>query len=135
MKRMTIALLAVTSLISLNLQAHAHEITSKQAFEKEINFDGVVVVKFSSTWCQPCKKYKPVFLAVATQHANVTVEGKSVAVRYLMVDVDKSAIANEYGISSIPTTIFFKNGKQVATLGGAKDYDTLLKKIKEVAQK
>jgi len=135
MNKVTVALLAIVSLASQNLQAYAQEITSKQAFEKEINFDGVSVVKFSATWCPPCKKYKPVFMAVAAQHASVTIEGKSVAVKYLMVDVDGSGIANEYDITSIPATLFFKNGKKVATLIGSKDQDVLLKKIKEVAQK
>jgi thioredoxin-like negative regulator of GroEL len=43
-------------------------------------------------------------------------------------------IAAEYGVMSIPTLIFFKNGQKVNQLSGVQDKDTLVRLIGEVAE-
>lgn len=65
-----------------------------------------ILVDFWADWCGPCKMLAPVLEELAKE-ANGFVVGK--------VNVDENlAIASEYGITSIPTLILFKEGKAVA---------------------
>lgn len=90
------------------------------------NFDsfiasGLVLIDFFAEWCGPCKMLSPVLDAVASELSNVSI-GK--------VDIDNaSATAEKYGVSSIPTLILFKDGKEVDRVVGLKDQDTLVKLI------
>ncbi|AQT77631.1 thioredoxin [Chlamydia gallinacea] len=82
---------------------------------------GLVLIDFFAEWCGPCKMLSPVLDAVASELSNVSI-GK--------VDIDNaSAIAEKYGVSSIPTLILFKNGEEVDRVVGLKDKDTLVKLI------
>lgn len=78
---------------------------------------GVAVVDFSAVWCGPCKKYGPVFHKVATKHQGV---------KFAQVDVDQAPrIADQYHVDRLPTTILFKNGKEVKRVIGPQDEATL----------
>jgi len=104
-------------------------------FNKEIGHDGLTVVKFSSTWCPPCKAYAPIFDSVAEQLTQVVIDGKKVAVKYIAVDTDAAAaLAQEYSIRSIPTTIFYKNGKKIDSRGGSIKGETLNSLIGKLAR-
>ena len=64
----------------------------------------LVLVDFFATWCGPCKMIAPFIEEVAEEY-----EGKAVVAK---IDVDEAQeIAAEYGISSIPTLLVFKDGK------------------------
>lgn len=66
---------------------------------------GIVVVDFYANWCGPCKILGPVIEKLSQLENDVN---------FVKIDVDKhEEIARNYGIMSIPTLIFFKNGKQV----------------------
>ncbi len=70
-----------------------------------------VLIDFSAEWCQPCKMMPPILQNVSKQLGD--------KVRILKVDVDKNqAIARQWGISSVPTLMIFKNGKQVFRQAG-----------------
>ena len=54
-------------------------------------------------WCAPCRMIAPVIEQLAAEYAGKAVVGK--------VNVDENpAIASRYGVTSIPTLIFLKNG-------------------------
>ena len=72
----------------------------------------VAVVDFWATWCVPCRILSPTVDEIAAE-----LEGK-VTVAKCNVD-DCEEIAAEYGIRSIPTLLFFKNGEVVDKLIGA----------------
>lgn len=65
-----------------------------------------VLVDFYADWCGPCKMLAPVIETIATEY-----EGK-VKVGKLNVD-NAPDTAQKYGIMSIPTLLYIKNGKEV----------------------
>ena len=85
-------------------------ILTNQNFKEEIK-EGLVLVDFFATWCGPCKMMEPVISKIAEEY-----KGK-VKVCKLNVD-DENELAIQYGISSIPTLILFKDGKQINSLIG-----------------
>lgn len=61
----------------------------------------IAIVKFATTTCPPCKMLKPVFekLAVDTDLENVV---------FIAADANEHPQAYQYGVSSVPTLLFFK---------------------------
>ena len=74
--------------------------------------DRLVVVDFHAEWCKPCKMLTPVVDELARKAG-----GKVV---FLKVDVDEARdLSAAQGVKSMPTLIFFRNGKCVDTIVGA----------------
>lgn len=79
----------------------------------EFDFDGevlkeskVVVVDFWAAWCGPCRMQAPILNDIADELSD--------KVKVCKVNVDEcEKLALSYGIQSIPTLLFFKNGKLV----------------------
>lgn len=64
------------------------------------------VMYFSAPWCGPCRVYKPVFIEVTDKYKD--------EIDVQMVDADaESQLLTDHGVRSIPTTIMFKDGKEV----------------------
>lgn len=72
----------------------------------------ITLIDFYADWCGPCKVMKPIFEKVAPDY-----EGK---VEFKKVDVEADVEeASKYGIMSIPTFVFVKDGQEVARRMGA----------------
>ena len=82
-------------------------------FEAEVlQSDVPVMIDFWADWCAPCKMVAPVVEELAGDY-----DGK---IKVAKVDVDANPeIAGKYGIRSIPTMLFFKDGKPVNQVVGA----------------
>ena len=81
-----------------------------------------VLVDFWATWCGPCKMMGPVLEEIASE-----MDGK---VKVCKVNVDDNpALAEKYGIMSIPNFILFKDGKLAGQQIGAVPKDTLVKML------
>ena len=82
----------------------------------------VAVVDFWATWCGPCRILSP-----TVDELSAELEGK-VTVAKCNVD-DCEDIAAQYGIRSIPTLLFFKNGELADRLVGVVPKELILEKI------
>ena len=63
-----------------------------------------MVLYFTATWCGPCKMFKPTVQAVSAE--------LGVGINYIDVDQQQD-LAQQYGISSVPTIIVESNGSVV----------------------
>ena len=79
---------------------------NQESFDKALSEGKLMMVDFWADWCGPCKMLGPVIDGLAAQYAGKAVVGK--------VNVDEEQeLAIRYGVMSIPTVIFFKDGKEI----------------------
>lgn len=83
----------------------------EKEFMKVIRSEKLVVVDFYADWCMPCRYLSPVLERLSREYKEV---------EFYKVNVDENQeLAFEYGISSIPTVLFFKDGEIVGGFVGA----------------
>ena len=81
-----------------------------------------VLVDFWAEWCGPCKMIAP-----AIEELSVDFDGKA---KVAKVNVDEQPnLAQQFGVGSIPTLLFFRDGKVAEQLVGAAQKDTLAEKL------
>ncbi|MBA3722121.1 MAG: thioredoxin [Parachlamydiaceae bacterium] len=80
---------------------------------------GVTLIDFYATWCGPCRMIGPIVEQLAQK-----MQGKANVAK---VDIDQSQqVTTNLQITSVPTLILFKDGKEVKRVVGVKDLDYLL---------
>jgi len=83
-----------------------------------------VVVDFWAEWCGPCKAIAPVIDEISEEYLNKVKFGK--------VNVDfNQQTAMKFGIRSIPSLLFFKNGSVVNQIIGSVPKDSIIKILEE----
>ena len=97
------------------------EITDSN-FEEILKSEQPVMVDFWAEWCGPCKMVGPIVEEMAGEYEGRAVIGK--------VDVDSNPnVSAKFGIRSIPTMLFFKNGEIVDKQVGAVPKGVLTQKL------
>ena len=92
-------------------------------FEKEVlDSSTPVLVDFWAAWCGPCRMVAPELEKLAEE------ESDRLKIAKLNVD-DNRGTAARYGISSIPTMVLFKDGKEQKRLIGARSKARILEEI------
>ncbi len=94
-------------------------------FEAEIEkHAGLAVVDFWAEWCGPCRLVAPILDQLASEY-----QGKA---KVAKLDVDSNQRTTmRFGVRSIPTILFFKNGKLVDQVVGAVPRSKLESKFRE----
>ncbi len=101
----------------------AIDITDANFEDKVLKSKLPVFVDFWAPWCGPCKMAGPVIEELSESY-----KGK---VEFMKVNVDENQVAGKYGVMSIPTTVLFKDGKEVSRqvgFAGKNAYEDLIKK-------
>ena len=81
-------------------------------FDEVLAQNALVVVDFSATWCGPCRMLAPIVDELAAEYAGRIFVAKA--------DVEEAVeSAERFGIRSVPTILFFKNGEKVDQTIGA----------------
>lgn len=114
----------VLTLLNTNIKKidMAKELTDSNFQNEVLDLQGVALVDFWAEWCGPCKLIGPVIEELAGEFEGKALIGK------LNVD-DNRDVAAQYGIMSIPTLLFFKNGEVVSKHVGLASKGDLKKKI------
>jgi thioredoxin 1 len=88
-----------------------------ETFTKEIE-NNVVLVDFHAVWCGPCRMIAPVLEELAEHYKE--------KIKVVKVDIDtEQKTAATYEVTSVPTLILFKDGKEVNRLIGLRDSQSI----------
>ena len=103
-----------------------HHIENNQINEEVLkNVNKLVVVDFFATWCVPCQMLSPILASMDTIYGD--------EVEFYKVNIDENQeTAIRYGINSVPTVIFFRNGEEVERQIGYIDEEKFKKIIEDV---
>ena len=95
-------------------------------FQNEVaESDGVTVVDFWAPWCGPCRMVAPVIEELAEEYGE--------EVRFAKLNVDENQqTAGSFGVRSIPTIGFFKDGEAIGSVVGAYPKEALQQVIEQV---
>ncbi len=101
------------------------DVTDATFDEQVANSEGVTVVDFWAPWCGPCRMVGPVIEELSEEYAG--------RVRFAKVNVDDNQqTAGSFGVRSIPTIGFFKDGEPVGGVVGAHPKEALQQVIDDV---
>ena len=87
----------------------------------------LTIKRYTATWCQPCKQLTSVFAELQNEMTN---EPDQIVFQTIDVDQNRDA-ALEANVSSVPTVILEKNGKQVYRFSGVLPKTTIAGLIRQ----
>src|SRR5437868_3671994 len=100
---------------------------TRQNIKETIENNQIVIFDFWAEWCAPCKRFGPIFEAVATRHSDI---------KFVKVNTDiEQELAATFEIRSIPTIAVIKEQDIILVQPGSVSEDILeqiIKKAKEV---
>jgi len=107
---------------------HVIELNDANFQQEVLESSSPALVDFWAEWCMPCKMIAPVIEDIAKEYAAKIKVGK--------IDTDANReISMKFGISAIPTLLFFKDGQVVKKFVGLQQKADLKKAIDELLEK
>ena len=104
---------------------HVIELSDANFQQEVLDNSSPALVDFWAEWCMPCKMIAPVIEDIAKEYAGKVKVGK--------VDTDANReISMKFGISAIPTLLFFKDGQVVKKFVGLQQKADIKKVIDEL---
>ncbi|KAK9707293.1 hypothetical protein RND81_07G187300 [Saponaria officinalis] len=95
----------------------------REYFEASKHSNKLVVIYFTATWCGPCKHMEPTIKDLAAKYIDVDI---------VKIDVDELFnVSREFGVQTMPTFMFIKNGRQIDKVVGA-NKEELQRKIEKL---
>ncbi|KAI8816955.1 thioredoxin [Fimicolochytrium jonesii] len=86
-------------------------VTTADEFNSIIKSSPLVIVDFHATWCGPCKMIAPKYEEFSNKYSKAT---------FIKVDVDEvPEVAEQVGVTSMPTFLIYSNGERVGEIVGA----------------
>jgi thioredoxin 1 len=107
------------------MTANIVKLTEANFSQEVLNSTKPVLVDFWAEWCGPCKMIAPLLDELATEYQGRAAVGK------VNIDEDQ-ALATKFGITAIPTLLFFKGGQvagQVVGMCSKRDLKSNLDKL------
>jgi thioredoxin len=104
---------------------HPVKVTDANFRQEVLGHPGTVLVDFWASWCGACSMVTPVLDQLAEEFSG--------RVKIAKLNVDENPVtSSHYGIRSIPSLLFFKNGTRVNTITGALPKDELKRHIQSM---
>lgn len=99
------------------------KIITSDEFKSIINRKGITVIDFFATWCSPCAMMAPIFEQASEENPGAA---------FYKIDIDENReTAEMYGIESIPTIVFFSDGKEFERIVGVTSAERIKSTIKK----
>lgn len=87
----------------------------EQKLEETSELGKTVVIKFSATWCGPCRNAAPVYAELSVKHSDIV---------FVSVDVDElPELVSRFDIRATPTFIFMRDKEEIDKLVGGNQVD------------
>jgi thioredoxin 1 len=105
-------------------KGNIHAVTDATFADEVEKASGLTLIDFWAVWCGPCRMVAPIVEQLAQEYS-----GK---LKVLKLDVDNNMQTSaRFNIRSIPSLLFFKDGKLVDTVVGAVPRQFLERKVQE----
>jgi thioredoxin 1 len=102
--------------------AEAQAVTEDTFQQEVLSSETPVLVDFWAEWCQPCHMVAPILDKIVDERPG--------QIRLVKINIDEQpALAQRYGVASIPTMILFKDGEPAAAALGAQPKGALERQL------
>ncbi|WP_294703708.1 thioredoxin domain-containing protein [uncultured Fusobacterium sp.] len=106
----------------MNTLVNLNDLTFSEHIKKE---KGLIILNFIAEWCGPCKILAPILETIS----------KEESIKVFKVNVDENPdLAFEYGITSVPVTMFIDEGSRIGQINGMKSKEEFREKLNEFRQ-
>lgn len=96
-----------------------------ETFTKFVETNPIAVIDFWADWCFPCRVLGPAIEELSRERVDIA---------FAKLNVDKNrAVPIQYGIMSIPTLLYFKNGKLADKTIGAIPKEAIKKRLEKIS--